>query len=851
MQKIYFSLIIGLSALYSYSQTGPSSGSAVVQNGAGTSWTNTGNLFSSDDNRAECTPGNGNNSRNLNIDNFGFAITDGDDIDGIEVHVEWSASFANRIYQDRVRLLIAGVTSGDNKSTGAAISTTETTTTFGGPTDTWGLALTEADIEHADFGVRLRVNQSGGGTRTGYIDNVSITVYHSSGGPTTFTTTTSGDWNLGTTWNQTACASGCVAGVDFPGTGDITNINGGHTVDIPTGVSATCDDLTLNADGSTNSASILNLTSSSTLTVEGDLHLAGAAPTATVTNEINMNSAIVSVNGNLTLDAYKSGSDRFHQTIDVGATGVLSISGDVTTTDNGGAQGTAQIDASAGGTVVFGGSITLAESDEDLQIGSGANITYNAAGAQSIIRDNSWDYENLTLSGSGVKTLSGNINVNGTLSLQGTATFSDGGNNLTYGNTSSLEYAGSSTQTPGDEMNATNNVQTLIINNSNGVQLGSDETIDDNLTLTSGKLDLGANNLTVATAGGITGGSTSSYVYTSGAGELRMTTSGSTTYPVGLNAFYNPIVLDPSSEVEYQVRVLGSFSNAPTDGNRVANVEFDINTSASPGNTNITLEWDQSQEAVNFQSNDATVYIGHYNGSSWDEYPGVYNENSPSAGRSTVTILNYNDGYSPFGVGAGSGALPVELTSFSAEEENDAKVHLHWTTNSEINNSHFVIERSQTNDGFEPIGQLQGSGNSNVPKDYYFVDEDPFLGESFYRLKQVDFDGNFEYSKVIAVTTEHDNSAFDANKHHFVVFPNPSSGEQVFVKAYGEDPDERVNIVVTDNMGKIVSTQVVITGHDGEYVTGLDAGEKLAPGIYTVNEFYHDEIQSTKLIIHE
>jgi hypothetical protein len=211
-----------------------------------------------------------------------------------------------------------------------------------------------------------------------------------------------------------------------------------------------------------------------------------------------------------------------------------------------------------------------------------------------------------------------------------------------------------------------------------------------------------------------------------------------------------------------------------------------------------------------------------------------------------VTINNYNAGYSPFGVGAGSGALPIELSSFEVEKGEDEKVHLHWTTSSEINNSHFLVERSQDAKVFSEIGRVEGAGNSNALLNYYFVDENPYIGESYYRLKQVDYDGNYEYSSVISVSTDHEGD----NSNNFIVFPNPSSGEQVFVKAYGGTPDEQVQIVVTDLQGKIISSQLVITGHHGEFVTGLDPNQTLSPGVYTVNEIDHDEIQSQRLIIH-
>lgn len=87
--------------------------------------------------------------------------------------------------------------------------------------------------------------------------------------------------------------------------------------------------------------------------------------------------------------------------------------------------------------------------------------------------------------------------------------------------------------------------------------------------------------------------------------------------------------------------------------------------------------------------------------------------------------------------------LPVELVEFSCEEQNN-EVKLKWSTASESYNDYFAIERSKDGSNFEEIGRVKGTGNSNSLQNYQFVDEQPYLGVSYYRLKQVDFDGRYE-----------------------------------------------------------------------------------------------------------
>jgi hypothetical protein len=95
--------------------------------------------------------------------------------------------------------------------------------------------------------------------------------------------------------------------------------------------------------------------------------------------------------------------------------------------------------------------------------------------------------------------------------------------------------------------------------------------------------------------------------------------------------------------------------------------------------------------------------------------------------------------------------LPVELISFTAFKLNN-EVKLTWQTATEINNFGFEIERSENNFNWDKIGFVAGNGNSNSPKEYSFIDDKlNKSGKYYYRLKQLDIDGGFEYSNVIEV----------------------------------------------------------------------------------------------------
>lgn len=98
-------------------------------------------------------------------------------------------------------------------------------------------------------------------------------------------------------------------------------------------------------------------------------------------------------------------------------------------------------------------------------------------------------------------------------------------------------------------------------------------------------------------------------------------------------------------------------------------------------------------------------------------------------------------------------ALPVKLTGWKATPK-EGKVQLQWTTQTEINSSRFVIERSADGNHYAAVTTINASGNSQLPLTYTWTDIGPLNGNSYYRLKMIDKDGQFEYSPVLTVTVE-------------------------------------------------------------------------------------------------
>ncbi len=138
--------------------------------------------------------------------------------------------------------------------------------------------------------------------------------------------------------------------------------------------------------------------------------------------------------------------------------------------------------------------------------------------------------------------------------------------------------------------------------------------------------------------------------------------------------------------------------------------------------------------------------------------------------------------------------LPVELINFSASTDGN-NVKLFWTTASETNNDYFVIERSRDTEDFRQLSVINGNGNSTILREYAYQDLHPLEGNSYYRLKQIDYDGNFSYSKVITLY-------FTRNEEPISIVPNPASDNAWIHFSKKHDGDTYLEIV--DLKGKIV-----------------------------------------------
>ena len=373
-----------------------------------------------------------------------------------------------------------------------------------------------------------------------------------------------------------------------------------------------------------------------------------------------------------------------------------------------------------------------------------------------------------------------------------------------------------------------------------------DKTFDNLKTTVVNSLNLSNVNivlndtLVIASTGSIVGGSSSSHVKTL-AGRLIQNGIGSTgrngaiSFPVGTSSSYNPVVLTNSGTTDnFSVKVInnvfdsysGETGSLTVNNNAVNKTWFIKEETVGGSNSSITLQWNSLDELSGFSN--ANSYVSRNSGTAWLASPSGSASGSNPYTRTLTGVNTFN----AFGVGSG-GTLPVKLISFAGSIENKIS-YLTWATSSEINNKGFEVERSLNGVDFENVGYVKGNGNSNAINNYVFNDNLSTINQLpiaigittiYYRLKQLDFDGNFEYSNTIVVK-EIEGIEFENN---IVISPNPFNNElQV---TYSLQNANAVNLVFIDAVGRQVLNKTIQSVKGTNNVTINDL-ELLKAGVY-------------------
>jgi len=235
---------------------------------------------------------------------------------------------------------------------------------------------------------------------------------------------------------------------------------------------------------------------------------------------------------------------------------------------------------------------------------------------------------------------------------------------------------------------------------------------------------------------------------------------------------------------------------------------------------------------VQIDNADMSIYLGTCDGLieiACDDNSGVGNmakvsiDNLDLVGQTVFVQIWRNS--SPYGGFFGissheSGALAVELLNFKAEAINNRRVQLDWITASETNNNHFDVEHSADGISFVSIGKLDGAGTTEVQQIYQHIHAQPVPGINYYRLKDVEFDGTFNYSSTISANIE-------KPEREVTVSPNPFDSEIILY--FDKSLEYNALVQLTDVHGRIVMEERLPQGTVNHYV---DTSSLLEKGVY-------------------
>lgn len=187
--------------------------------------------------------------------------------------------------------------------------------------------------------------------------------------------------------------------------------------------------------------------------------------------------------------------------------------------------------------------------------------------------------------------------------------------------------------------------------------------------------------------------------------------------------------------------------------------------------------------------------------------------------------------------------LPIVLVSFIGKYQVNT-IALKWKTASELNNDYFNLERSLSGMDFNLLYSVTGAGTTSQPSEYLYIDEKPFPGINYYRLKQVDFDGNFTYSEIISVRADYQSN------QSILLFPNPSdpaSDTQIMLSGVTSGTIVEVNI--SSITGQPVSSFEAVVDDFNQINIKQSVSSTLSAGIYLVSVKASTGIYVTKWVV--
>lgn len=432
-------------------------------------------------------------------------------------------------------------------------------------------------------------------------------------------------------------------------------------------------------------------------------------------------------------------------------------------------------------------------------------------------------------------------------------------------NNGTISFNGVAVQNVSGNFAGANALNNVIIDNAQGINLtAGNKQINGRLTLTNGLLTsnglltLGQNATTNISAAS---GRVTSFV--DGVLSKTFVGNGDFFFPIGSGSVYKPVGISttnaPSTNTwtaQYNAATSDEYGIlASEEIVRVSKIE-NWSITSSVGDAKVTLAWDETFNGDIYVDNTelGSLRVAHlYNSSNWvSTRAGSFSGNGATFGTVTsgdvITFDGSKGGPELFTLGTTSSEfhpLPVELILFAGKDEG-GQIRLDWSTATETNNDYFDVQHSTDGANFQTIGQVAGAGTSATQNNYYFVHHNPASGINYYRLKQVDFDGNFEFHYVIAV---HSESIALSNNQEFSIYPNPYSTGDLTIELDNMEPNSSFTLYVVSITGNVIY-QNNLTVPENQKFVNLDQLNELAKGIYLVNIRQNTNLTTKRLIVY-
>lgn len=282
----------------------------------------------------------------------------------------------------------------------------------------------------------------------------------------------------------------------------------------------------------------------------------------------------------------------------------------------------------------------------------------------------------------------------------------------------------------------------------------------------------------------------------------------------------------------------GNVSGNPLSLVLNANTTLTPNFSSSTNNTITYIgngNTSGSSPAVETYTSGATATISNNVGNlaktgfTFDGWNTTDNGSGTDYSEGSTTTINTN--MVLYAVWSSTGSiLPIDLIDFSATPLDNKTVNINWSTSSELNNSHFEVLRSMDGENWDHISRVNGQGNSDIINTYNVRDNDPIIGISYYKLKQVDFDGTFTFSKIEVVEVE------KLAQEPIHIFPNPAF-------QYINIEKENIvleNIQIFNIQGQLITPHIDIS-KVGDHLVRIDFNF-IENGVYYIK--YNDQVKS-------